>query len=529
MPRNKPRPSTYLPRRFPWLTGKKTRVEKVIAFLEYLPITKGILRGKKMRLLPHQREFVELVYGGDVRLAVSSVARGNGKTGLIAGLVCCHLFGPEAEPRGEIYSAACNTKQAALVFAEVDAIVRAVEEFKEFRIKTTSFWHKMEVLSGPGVGTVYAVLSGEKQAAHGLAPTLWIFDELGIAPDRQLLDALMTASGKRDRSLGIAISTQASDDRHSFSQLIDDAAKNKDPTIVCQVICAGDDEDPFDEAVIRRVNPALGIFLNEKEILAEAAQARRSPAFEPKFLNLRLNRRVDTRSEKRLLTPAQWALGNAPVDEAALAGKECIGGLDLSRKVDLTALVLAFETEGGVKQLVSRYWTPLGALDGRSQAERELFQQWLKAGHLIGIEGAVVRLEFVAREIVRLSQQYSIKRIYYDRVYSADLRLALKDIGSTVELVDLGQGYKDFAPCVSNFIEAAVSGKIRHGGHPVLTAAVMGAAVVQDAAGNLKVDKGKSEGSAVCRIDPAVAAIMAVGGPRPEPARTFQLFYIGGG
>ena len=237
MPRNKPRPSTYLPRRFPWLTGKKTRVEKVIAFLEYLPITKGILRGKKMRLLPHQREFVELVYGGDVRLAVSSVARGNGKTGLIAGLVCCHLFGPEAEPRGEIYSAACNTKQAALVFAEVDAIVRAVEEFKEFRIKTTSFWHKMEVLSGPGVGTVYAVLSGEKQAAHGLAPTLWIFDELGIAPDRQLLDALMTASGKRDRSLGIAISTQASDDRHSFSQLIDDAAKNKDPTIVCSGHC----------------------------------------------------------------------------------------------------------------------------------------------------------------------------------------------------------------------------------------------------------------------------------------------------
>ena len=62
----------------------------------------------------------------------------------------------------------------------------------------------------------------------------------------------------------------------------------------------------------------------------------------------------------------------------------------------------------------------------------------------------------------------------------------------------------------------------------LLTAAVMGAAVVQDAAGNLKVDKGKSEGSAVCRIDPAVAAIMAVGGPRPEPARKFQLFYVAG-
>jgi phage terminase large subunit-like protein len=90
MPRNKPRPSTYLPRRFPWLTGNKTRAERVIAFLEYLPITKGILRGKKMRLLPHQRDLVQRIYAEDVsvRLAVSSVARGNGKTGLVAGLVC---------------------------------------------------------------------------------------------------------------------------------------------------------------------------------------------------------------------------------------------------------------------------------------------------------------------------------------------------------------------------------------------------------------------------------------------------------
>ena len=216
MPRNKPRPSTYLPRRFPWLTGNKTRAERVIAFLEYLPITKGILRGKKMRLLPHQRDLVQRIYAEDVsvRLAVSSVARGNGKTGLVAGLVCCHMFGPEAEVRGEIYSAATSTKQASLVFAEVEAIINEVEEFKQFRIKATSFWKRMEVKAGPGKGTVYAVLSGEKEAAHGLAPSLWIYDELGIAPDRQLLDALQTASGKRDRCLGVAISTQASDDRH---------------------------------------------------------------------------------------------------------------------------------------------------------------------------------------------------------------------------------------------------------------------------------------------------------------------------
>ena len=81
MPRNKPRSSTYEPRQFPWLTGKKTRAERVIAFLEFLQVTKGMKRGSKLRLLAHQREFVERVYadGVEVRLAVSSVGRGNGK------------------------------------------------------------------------------------------------------------------------------------------------------------------------------------------------------------------------------------------------------------------------------------------------------------------------------------------------------------------------------------------------------------------------------------------------------------------
>ena len=304
-----PRKCSSRPRPFPWRNPRLNRAQRVIAFLEFLPITKGILRDKRMVLLPHQRDFVERVYadGDVVRLAISSIARGNGKTGLAAGLVLAHMIGPEAEPRGEIYSAACNTKQAAIVFAEVEAIINAVPEFEQFRIKATSFWKRMEVRAGKGKGTVYAVLSGEKEAAHGLAPTLWVYDELGLAPNRQLLDALQTASGKRDRSLGIVISTQAATDRDTFSLLIDDAIKSKDPGIVVQVLAAGVDEDPFYEEVIRRVNPALNIYLNERDVFADAAQAKRSPVHEPRFRNLRLNQRVDARSEKRLLTPAQWA------------------------------------------------------------------------------------------------------------------------------------------------------------------------------------------------------------------------------
>ena len=50
-------------RDLPWEADGLSRAEKVIAFLEFLPITKGHLVGSNMRLLPEQRVFVQTVYG----------------------------------------------------------------------------------------------------------------------------------------------------------------------------------------------------------------------------------------------------------------------------------------------------------------------------------------------------------------------------------------------------------------------------------------------------------------------------------
>src|SRR5215831_15337929 len=90
------RPKTRL--QPPW-KQKDSRVARVISFLETLPITKGILAGTTMKLLPGQREFVQAVYGRvaadgrrKIRIAIKSEPRGNGKTGLIAGLALCHLL-----------------------------------------------------------------------------------------------------------------------------------------------------------------------------------------------------------------------------------------------------------------------------------------------------------------------------------------------------------------------------------------------------------------------------------------------------
>ena len=354
----------------PWKKAGLSRVERVIAFLQFLPITKGKLIGRNLELLPDQRAFIEDIYGRSdterVRLGIFSQPRGNGKTGLIAGLQLCHLLGPEAEIRGECYSAAIDRQQAGLIADEMEAIILKVPEFADAVNMRRWPFRVIEVRKGDGLGSKYEALSADARRGHGLAPSFWAYDELAQAKDRQLLDALTTAMGKRNRSLGIVISTQAADDDHALSQLIDDAHSGADRSIVVHLRSAPMDADPFAPETIRAVNPAFGKFLDEQDVLVEAERARRMPSFESAFRNLRLNQRIAPFARDQLLTPDVWALGDAAIDEAIFAdGRPVYGGIDLSARTDLSALVLAAEDDSGIVHLLPRAWTPADGLAAR--------------------------------------------------------------------------------------------------------------------------------------------------------------------
>jgi phage terminase large subunit-like protein len=159
--------------KLPWQRKGLSRLERVLSFLEFLPITKGKLAGQKMRLLDNQRAFVSELYGREhdqVKLGILSEPRGNGKTGLIAGLMLCHLLGPESEPRGECYSAGIDRLQASLIFNEMEAMIVAVDAFTA-RCNIQRYRKLIEVLNGPGAGSKYEALSADGRRAHGLAPS----------------------------------------------------------------------------------------------------------------------------------------------------------------------------------------------------------------------------------------------------------------------------------------------------------------------------------------------------------------------
>jgi phage terminase large subunit-like protein len=527
-------------RKLPWLDSSLDRPGRVIAFLEFLPVTKGILAGKPVALLPGQVQFIQDVYGPEredgrrlVTMAIKSEPKGNGKTGLVAGLALCHLLGPEAEQRGEVYSAAINRLQAGIMFNEMEAIILRVPELAD-RVNIQRFSKKIEVIKkGQGEGSVYEALSADAKRAHGLAPSLWVYDELAQASDRTLLDNLTEGMGKRREALGIVISTQAPDDDHVLSQLIDDGLTGADPSTVVHLTSAPVDADPFDIETVKTCNPAFGSFLDLDDLKKSMERARRIPAFEPAYRNLRLNQRVDARTENRLATATVWRLGATPVNLDRLKGRRCYGGLDLSGKHDLTALVLVFPDDEPEPSydIVPFFWTPEGALAARAQGERERFQQWIAAKHLIPIPGPVIRFRTIAEKLAGLRRDYGfdVQAVGYDRWRIDELKLEIEDIGGDVALEEFGQGWKDMAPAIEFFTECALTGRLHHSGHPVLSACVANAILVPDAAGNMKIDKGKSNSRGTTRVDGAVALCMALGTARKRaeaPAPQYQVMFV---
>jgi phage terminase large subunit-like protein len=511
----------FVERPLPWRKRRLSRVEKIIAFLEFLPITKGKLSGTKLRLLPDQRKFIEDVYGRDehdrVRLGILSQPRGNGKTGLIAGLELCHLLGPEAEMRGECYSSAIDRQQAGLIADEMEAIILKVPEFAMAVNMRRWPYRVIEVKSGPGIGSKFEALSADARRGHGLSPSFWAYDELAQARDRQLLDALQTAMGKRRRSLGLIISTQAADDDHPLSELIDDAQRNPDRSIVLHLQSAPTDADPFAPETIRAVNPAFGKFLDERDVLAEAERARRMPSFESAFRNLRLNQRIAPYGREQFYKPEEWELGAGAIDEAIFHdGRPVYGGLDLSARTDLTALVFAAQDNSGNVHLLPRAWTPADTMAAHAQRDRVPYDAWHRQGQITAVPGTAIDYDWVAQALGEAAARMNIARINYDRWRIDILRQALErlEVDIAYALEPMGQGFKDMAPAVEAFEELAVAGRIRHGGHPLLRWCFSNAVVARDAADNRKLDKAKSYG----RIDLAVAAIMAVGAMKASAA-----------
>ena len=501
----------------PWQRKGLSRGQRVAAFIGTLRITTGPLAGQPFRLRDWQKRIIRRVYDGSdadgrrlVRLALLTMGRKNGKTALVAALVLAHLVGPEAEPRGQVVSAAADKNQAAIVFRECKAMALADPDLSE-RIIVRDFAKELE---DSETGSTYNALSSDVATKHGLNPSMIVYDELAQAPDRELFDVLETSMGARAQPLFWVISTQSSDPQSIMSELVDyakdvEAGAVEDPRFAGFIYAVPDDADPFDESLWHLANPALGDFRSLDELRSYAAKARRLPGRLPKLRNLYLNQRVDTTAA--LIAGADWNACAGAVDPEELRGQRCYGGLDLSATRDLTAFALYFPDSGAALVWA---WAPGDTLADREKIERGVpYRQWRDAGILEAPPGRVVDKLAVALKVVELCDTFDVQGIAYDRWQIETFTAQLDAQGITLPLVKWGQGFKDMAPAIEEFENLVIGGKLRHGGNPLLTAHVAAAVCEVDPTGARKLNKRKARS----RIDALQALCMACGLAARQP------------
>ena len=337
-----------------------------------------------------------------------------------------------------------------------------------------------------------------------------VFDELHAQPNRKLWDVLTNGSGDaRTQPLFVTITT-AGTDRHSICyeqhQLAADllAERKYDPTFYPVIYGLPDGADWKDEQNWYRANPSLGITIPIERVREAFQKALRNPEEENQFKQLRLNLWVSSLTS--WIPDAVFCKGNAPIDEEALLGRECYGGLDLSSTSDITAFVLVFppQSEEEPYIVLPYFWLPEETLPLRVARDHVPYDRWEQQGYLQTTEGNVVHYGYIERFIDALGQKFHIKEIAYDRWGAVQMVQNLEGLGFTV--IPFGQGFRDMSPPSKEFYKLLLEGNIQHGGNPILRWMAGNVVTRSDPAQNIKPDKAKSTE----KIDGIVATIMAL-------------------
>lgn len=495
--------------------------EKVVRFIEKLcKHHKGEWAGQPLLLEAWQKDVIQWAFSWlradgtrRFRTMYCEVPRKNGKSEL-AGALGLYLMLADGEAGAEVYSSATKKDQAKIVWGTAEAMVRASPPLKKHvRVLRSN-------LSFRKLGGKFEPLGADSTTLDGLNPHGNIIDELHAHRDRKVWDVLDTAMGARRQPMTVVITTAGTYDKESIGwQQHDYACKVlegvvQDDSFFAFIAAADEGDDNFSPTTQAKANPNYGISVKPEYLAQQAEKAKHQTSFLNEYLRLHLN--IWAQQVTRWLPLDAWnAADNPPPKvnlreraakrEEELVERRCWGGLDLSSKMDLTALALVFPNdEDETLDVVCRFWLPEARMHFYNRQGQRHYATWAREGWLSLTPGNVVDYEFIRKEIVQLADKYTLVELAYDPWGATDLATRLTSDG--VHMLECRQGYKTLSE-PSKDLEAHVAEKqLRHWSNPVLRYCAANAVITRDAAGNIKPDKEK----ATAKIDGVVAVIMAL-------------------
>lgn len=482
-------------------------MKALVDYLETLTLKGGDHDGAPFKVLPWERRFIRRAFDGSPDDAALSVARGDGKSALVAGLASAVVdpHGPLHATRRHVDCFASSFDQGLVVFEDILAFLGEQHDLEDRKRWRKQYTANRAWLEYKPTGARARVLGSDPKRAHGLRSWLALCDEPAQwdpAKKDRMLAAIRTGLGKSPGSRLIALGTRPADTGHWFARMLKTAK-------VAQVHAAAPDDPPFQLRTIRKANPSWDHLPSLRDrIKQEIAEARMDPDALASFKALRLNLGTADIVEQVLLDPDTYSRIEAP-DPIERRGGYALG-IDTGQTAAMTAAAGFWPTTGAADAFAVFPSVPSLTERGLRDAVGRTYSEMHKRGELVIAGHYVSDLGELLREVLRRWGKPGC--IVVDRHRAPELREKLKDVGfPLVPFIIRGMGFRDGAEDVRQFRKVAIAADVRPPVSLLIRHAIGGARVIVNPAGDWKLAKNSEGGRrAKLRDDAAAALILAV-------------------
>lgn len=439
------------------------------------------------------------------REAYIEVPRKNGKSTVLAGL-CAYLLTAAALPGAYVVTAATKKDQARIIFdtakrmIQASAPLRAVCDCSKLLVEVAQTGSKMEPLSS------------DHNSLDGLNPSAAMIDELHAHRKREVYDKLDTATGARADAL-IASITTAGDDTDSICRIVHDQSESvlhrmaKNDKLFAFIATMDPEDDWRKPATWAKANPNLGVSVHEADLRAKCDKAKANPANVGPFLRYHLN--VWRSGGDRMLDPDRWLAcewtegKHFSYDD--LSAYDAAGGLDLAAAEDLAAFVIAFSIEKRIL-LLPFFFAPEVGIEEKEQTHRLPYRDLADDGYIELMAGEELDCDEIGQRVVELCDRFACGSVAFDPWNAVPTAKRLeREYG--LDMVRFPQTSAHYNTPTRRFGSDVIAKRIRHPGHPILTAHAGNLTVAEDSNGNRRPVKPKKRSAR--KIDGMVAALMA--------------------
>jgi len=433
------------------------------------------------------------------RRAYHEIPRKNGKS-LEAAIVALYITFFDGEGGADGYCAATKKDQAKIVWGDAAQLVKT----SILRVGIESFARN---LHDARTMSKLEPLGSDSDSTDGLNPHLIIQDEFHAYKDRKMIDVLETATGARRQPVDMRITTAGDDpvspggDEHAYAcQVLDQVLV--DEGYFAFIAHADPDDDWLAETTWRKANPNYGVSVKPDDLRALAAKAQHMPMAAAAFKQKRLNLWVNTSAP--WLSLEGWRKGQTAWTIESMYGEACWIGIDLSSKIDLTAVVLVFPPTETRKtwRLILYALTPEDTLEDRAHRDRAPYLIWKAAGVLQTNPGNRIDQDEVRAIVVWAKAHFHVEQVGIDPWNAGNLVTDLLVDG--LEVIEIPQTLQQMSAPAKDFEADVLDGLVDAGGNPLMAWCISNVVVHRDVKDNIYPVKKKSRG----RIDPVIAALM---------------------